>query len=683
MSGAEPGASAQARPELAAKAKALAFYLPQYHPIPENDEWWGKGFTEWANVTKARPLYPGHYQPHVPGELGYYDLRVREVREAQAELARSHGLGGFIYYHYWFNGRRLLERPFTEVLESGSPDFPFALCWANEEWTRNWDGKSGRLLIPQEYSHEDDLAHIRHLAEAFADDRYITIDGKPLLLVYRPMLLPDARRTTEIWRTEAQRLGFPDLYLAWVESWGRPPEGPETYGFDATVGFIPRATERLFTPLESVRGHQVVDYVSAYQAVLRETPPPWKRFPSVMVGWDNTARRPRGATIYEGATPEAYGEWLAQVVDSIAGVREEERFLFVLAWNEWAEGNHLEPDQRYGRAFLEATRTVLLGPDHDHRPPVVSSDPHPAGEATHAATPGHSVDPRVVANASMLLGDLAVDPHRAVVDLGPGIDELGRTLLDRYRPVASTDPADWIDDAGSPHDLGDIGAFVLLDQIGRLPDPHLLASTLSLWSLKNDEPFLVVSVPNVAHFDVGLSLLSGDWHLEGNGVLDDSQLRFFTGDRLERFFARCGWKVAARNDVEDIHSQRFDPDLQDSIPEEMVGALRVLSQTYNPEWAVEEFVWVLTPVEVEVHPGSFAEATREEPTSEDRDLPAVQQHPVYEYLASVGIVASETNRRAVEIRRKPRPRWRREFKRLVESNPVTAAAYRQLRRWLG
>ena len=170
---------------------ALAFYLPQYHPIPENDEWWGKGFTEWINVTRARPLFPGHYQPHVPGELGYYDLRVPEVREAQAELARSHGIYGFVYYHYWFHGKRLLERPFDEVLSSGAPDFPFALCWANEEWTRNWDGRTGRVLMPQEFSDQDDLDHIRWLLTAFADHRYIKIDGRPLMLIYRPAQLPD------------------------------------------------------------------------------------------------------------------------------------------------------------------------------------------------------------------------------------------------------------------------------------------------------------------------------------------------------------------------------------------------------------------------------------------------------------------------------------------------------------
>src|SRR6202165_6078560 len=346
----------------APKPRALAFYLPQFHPIPENDQWWGKGFTEWAKVTQARPLYPGHYQPHVPGDLGYYDRGVPEVREAQAELAATHGISGFIYYHYWFSGKRLLERPFSEVLASGSPNFPFALCWANEPWTGNWDAQSGHVLMPQEFSDQDDLAHIRLLAEAFADDRYIKIDGRPLMLIYRPSILPDPRRTTDRWRNEAQKLGFPDLYLGWVEGWGVPPDGPQPFGFDASIALVRvGAGKRIFAPLKSHRHHVVIDYQSMYEADMRRPQPSWKRFPSVMVGWDNTARRKQRATIFEGATPAAYEHWLRAIVESVSPVRSEENFVFIVAWNEWAEGNHLEPDQRYGRGFLEATRAVLLG----------------------------------------------------------------------------------------------------------------------------------------------------------------------------------------------------------------------------------------------------------------------------------------------------------------------------------
>ena len=201
--------------------RALAVYLPQFHPIPENDEWWGTGFTEWRNVVRARPLFPGHQQPHLPADLGFYDLRVPETREAQAELAREHGIHGFVYYHYWFNGRRLLERPFDEVLASGAPDFPFALTWANENWSRTWDGAAHQVLMAQEYSEADDRAHIRSLLPAFADPRYIRVDGRPLFLVYHATRLPDSRRTTDIWREEASRAGLGDLYLCRWEHDGR------------------------------------------------------------------------------------------------------------------------------------------------------------------------------------------------------------------------------------------------------------------------------------------------------------------------------------------------------------------------------------------------------------------------------------------------------------------------------
>src|SRR5450755_1537677 len=218
--------------------RAIAFYLPQFHPVPENDEWWGAGFTEWRNVAKALPLFPGHHQPHVPADLGFYDLRVPEVREQQASLARQHGIHGFCYYHYWFNGRRILERPFNEVLASGKPDFPFCLCWANENWTRVWDGGEQNVLLQQHYSAQDDLAHIQALIPALADPRYIRINGRPLLLVYRTELLPEPARTAEIWRAEALRGGVGDLYLARVENFVSSVD-PASIGFDAAVEFAP------------------------------------------------------------------------------------------------------------------------------------------------------------------------------------------------------------------------------------------------------------------------------------------------------------------------------------------------------------------------------------------------------------------------------------------------------------
>src|SRR5262245_51865075 len=219
--------SAQKRP------RVIAFYLPQYHPFPENDAWWGKGFTEWRNVTRARPQFPGHYQPHLPADLGFYDLRLPEIRVAQAELARQYGIDGFCYYHYWFNGKRLMERPFDEVLDSGRPDFPFCLCWPNENWNRAWDGHSREVIMAQSYSTEDHVRHARWLATAFRDPRYIRVDGRPLFLVYRATLIPEPRTMTAIFREEASKAGVGEIFLARVESQPVERGDPADLGFDA------------------------------------------------------------------------------------------------------------------------------------------------------------------------------------------------------------------------------------------------------------------------------------------------------------------------------------------------------------------------------------------------------------------------------------------------------------------
>ncbi len=353
-------------------ARLIAIYLPQYHPIPENDAWWGKGFTEWTNVAKARPCFPGHYQPHLPADLGFYDLRVPEVREAQADLARAYGIYGFCYYHYWFNGKRMLERPFNEVLASGKPDFPFCLCWANENWTRRWDGLEKELLIGQSYSLEDDRQHIRWLINAFADPRYIRVDGKPLFLVYRIGLLPNPKRTAEIWREEALKAGIGEIYLCAVESsFVERIQDPKEVGFDATMEFQPdfslmqkskyyflrqRITSRL------VKGrHTVYDYAELIALAKGKPPVPYTRFPSVTPGWDNASRRKQFASVYKNSTPERYGAWLQHVLREFTPPSPDENFIFINAWNEWAEGNHLEPCQKWGHAYLEVTRQALKG----------------------------------------------------------------------------------------------------------------------------------------------------------------------------------------------------------------------------------------------------------------------------------------------------------------------------------
>lgn len=340
-----------------ADVRLIAFYLPQFHPIAENDQWWGRGFTEWTNVVRARPRFSGHYQPRLPGDLGFYDLRLPEVREAQAELARDHGIHGFCYYHYWFMGKRLLERPFDEVLVSGKPDFPFCLCWANESWRRNWDGISGEVLMAQEYSDEDDRQHIQWLTKAFRDPRYIRIKGRPLVLIYRTSDLPNARQTANTWRAESKRAGIGDIYLCAVEFHGQPVD-PASIEFDASVEFQPRgfASQQV-----NSRGNaDVCDYAEIVEHSLREPRSKYKRFPCVFPAWDNSPRRQYiRSYIIDKATPQKYEFWLRSTVKRAQSLPYGEQLVFVNAWNEWGEGAYLEPDLRHGRAYLCATRRAL------------------------------------------------------------------------------------------------------------------------------------------------------------------------------------------------------------------------------------------------------------------------------------------------------------------------------------
>lgn len=345
--------------------RLLAFYLPQYHPIPENDQWWGKGFTEWTNVTQAKPNFDGHYQPHLPADLGFYDLRVPEVREAQAKLAREYGLYGFCYYYYWFGGKKLLHRPLDDMLESGAPDFPFCVCWANEDWTRKWDGQDSTALISQHYSAEDDLRFIDSLIPAFRDRRYVRIGGRPLLLVYRVSLLPDPAHTARLWRQRCRDAGVGELYLACVQSFDNLATDPREFGFDAAVEFPAHGMAVVADPPEGSVDPDftgmIFDYVATSENYMRRDTPPYPLFRGVMPSWDNTARRQNDGHIFIRSDPERYELWLRHMVDKTRQFHVgEERILFVNAWNEWAEGAYLEPDRKYGRQYLEATRAALL-----------------------------------------------------------------------------------------------------------------------------------------------------------------------------------------------------------------------------------------------------------------------------------------------------------------------------------
>ena len=344
--------------------RLIAFYLPQFHSMPENDKWWGEGFTEWTNVGKAKPLFPGHYQPRLPRDLGFYDLRLADSRVAQADLARSYGIHGFCYYHYWFSGKQLLERPFNEVLASNVPDFPFCLCWANEPWSRRWDGRTEDVLQPQEYSAEDDLNHIRWLLPSLSDRRAIHIDDKPVFIVYQGRDLPEPTHTIDTWRREVARAGLPGIYLMTVETGWDSGWDATAVGFDAKILFAPQFTT-LFNsgariPVPGKDNLRVFDYQKAWPVLANPTPAAYPRYETVCPGWDNTARRGEQAVVLHNSSSESYQQWLAQALGRAKALPQKNRVVFINAWNEWAEGAHLEPDLQNGRAYLEATRRALI-----------------------------------------------------------------------------------------------------------------------------------------------------------------------------------------------------------------------------------------------------------------------------------------------------------------------------------
>lgn len=349
----------------------IALYLPQFHPIPENDQWWGRGFTEWTNVTKATPRFPDHYQPHLPSDLGFCDLRAPEVRQAQADLAREHGIDGFCYYHYWFGGRRLLNRPFDEVLATGAPDFPLCLCWANEPWSRRWTGEEKEVLMPQNHSPEDDVAHGRFLARAFADARYIRHHDRPLFLVWRPTHLTDPRGTLDRISREVEREGLPRPFFMGVDS-HCPGADCRDIGFDGMMTFAPhlgvldgavgdgfrwrrfRRSVRLgglSGRLKVFRHAEVIESLRGLRSGKRAAP-------CAFVGWDNTPRRGGDGVVIIESTPSAFESDLRHCVQLARDWDPEAPLVFVNAWNEWAEGCHLEPDQRFGKAYLERVRDV-------------------------------------------------------------------------------------------------------------------------------------------------------------------------------------------------------------------------------------------------------------------------------------------------------------------------------------
>lgn len=344
-------------------ATLVAFYLPQFHTFPENDAWWGKGFTEWRNVTRALPQFEGHIQPRLPADLGFYDLRNPQVMRDQARLAAEYGIGAFCFYYYWFSGRTLMEDPLRHWLADDSIELPFCLCWANENWARRWDGRDEDILIGQQHSAEDDLAFIAHVAPYLRDRRALKVEGRPMLLVYRPHLLPDAGATTERWRRWCRDNGVGEIHLAYVQGFERPD--PRDIGFDAAVEFPPnmsnpRSLSAQQWLLNPAFNGDVRDWRELATEIASRPLPDYPLYPGVNPGWDNEARRSGRGRVYLHASPRGYRDWLRTTIhERLSAAPQAQRMVFINAWNEWAEGAVLEPDARLGHAWLQATRDAL------------------------------------------------------------------------------------------------------------------------------------------------------------------------------------------------------------------------------------------------------------------------------------------------------------------------------------
>ena len=376
------------------KPRIIGLYLPQYHPIPENDEWWGKGFTEWTNVAKAKPLFRGHYQPRIPADLGFYDLRLPEVREQQAQLAREAGLEGFCYYHYWFgNGRQLLERPFNEVLASGKPDFPFCLCWANHDWTsKTWQkGNNFRrdsMIMKMEYSKEDYVRHFNYVLPAFRDPRYITVDGKPLFAVWAPHHIPDAREFIDLWQQLARENGLPGIhFVGHTDNAGKglPGQAADYYsadkakeyyqavldlGFDAVmssgyrraVALLQGKTRMMWRMLSGktfAPTYSKMDYSRLMANYYVPEDAGENIYPTLLPQWDRTPRAGKNSEIVVDSTPDRFQETVETAIELIRQKEPEHQLLFLKAWNEWGEGDYVEPDLKFGHGYIQAIRQAI------------------------------------------------------------------------------------------------------------------------------------------------------------------------------------------------------------------------------------------------------------------------------------------------------------------------------------
>jgi len=581
--------------------KVIAYHLPQFHATPENDEWWGKGFTEWTNTRKAKPLFPGHYQPREPhDDIGYYDLSDVAVLKRQAKLARRHGIDGFAFYHYWFHGRRLLGKPVDTLLAHPEIDIDFCLCWANETWSKRWDGKDHHILAQQTFSDEDDIRFIEYLAPFFRDRRYIKVNGRPLLQVYRVSKLPSARATANRWRDWCRINGIGEIHLVAVTHSEIQPSDShlKKIGFDAYAAFTPHNFPCAHIPseaglFESGYRFNYADGVARYQASdVKE-----KSYECCTLGWDNTARFGKKAMIYLNFSMHKYHKWLVEAVRRTRQNFEgDNKLIFINAWNEWAEGAYLEPDKKYGYAALNTTSRAIFGlPMSECQQGVnlslensAESKKEPdASSAVSGSQRTHVTETadkytkdyewlrftiESDAENSLTKVNKMIRDGSAILEFGPAAGYFTR-YLQQHRG-ATVDIIE-IDEACAKR-AAEFARDCLVADLerddwhsafeGRAYDHILFADVLEhlrdpLAVLRASSSFLkpggqiIISVPNIGHWQILASLINNDFSYNNVGIMDRTHLRFFTEATLRQMIFDAG-----------LQPQRIEPVLFPDLP---------------------------------------------------------------------------------------------------------------------
>ncbi len=541
--------------------KAIAYHLPQFHAIPENDEWWGEGFTEWNNTRKAKPLFPGHYQPREPhDDIGYYDLSDVVVLKKQVAMAKRHGIYGFCFYHYWFHGKRLLDKPVDMLLRHTEIDMPFCFCWANETWSKKWDGRDHHILIEQTFSPEDDIKFIEFLAPYFRDPRYIRVDDKPMLQVYRISKLPDPQKTAERWRTWCRENGIGEIHLVAVcHGEVFPHTLLKNVGFDAYAAFPPHSfpCEQIQTDRDVFDGGYRFDYASGVEAH-RYNPTDTCLYEGCTLGWDNTARFGSKAQIYLNFSLERYYEWLRKNIDyTRTTFPSNERFLFINAWNEWAEGSYLEPDKKCGYSCLNITSRALFDMP-------LGSVPGPENVSATRYTRDYERLKRLIANQeehSLAAIAKFIQPHCEILEFGPASGYFTRYLnqeKDATVDIAELDPicAEQAAKYARLSYVGDIEQYVWKKVFaGRVYDYILFADVLEHlrdpWTMLEEATHklkpggaIIISVPNIAHVQILASLYNNDFSYADVGILDRTHLRFFTEPTLRQMIEGAGLSIS-------------------------------------------------------------------------------------------------------------------------------------------